>query len=267
MRMLIDGHTHIGLPTFLSRPISAEKLTRPAFQDRMENTVEDLLAKIDANSIQKAVVFGFPLEEIDHSQANSYVMEAYHAYPERIIPFALISDEVKYWLKQGIKGFKQQDILYASQRFDLPRAYSIIAEAGVPMLIHFRAGKGYSVPEQVKAILKEVPDLKLIIAHMGRHVPNTGQGVEEALTGLQGFPNVFFETSTVRDSSVIERAVALIGAERILFGSDFPFNSFQDDDPLAEEISIVEQADISSNSKGKIFSQNIQQLLGLGEYV
>ena len=103
MRMLIDSHTHIGLPTFLSRPISAEQLTRPAFQDRMENSVEELLAKIDANSIQKAVVFGFPLEEINDFQANTYVLEAYHAYPKRIIPFALISDEVEYWLKQGIK--------------------------------------------------------------------------------------------------------------------------------------------------------------------
>ncbi|MCB9452902.1 MAG: amidohydrolase [Anaerolineaceae bacterium] len=259
--VVIDSHTHIGLETFLAEPIPQEKRSRPAFQDRMENAFEDLIARMDANGVQKAIAFGFPLKEIDRIQANDYVLAAQRAYPDRIIPFALVGDDVEDWLQQGARGFKQQNILYAPERFDLIRAYSIMAEAGVPMLIHFRAGEGFSVTEQAKAILRQVPHLKLIVAHMGRNTPNTSDKVEAALLGLRDESNVIFETSTVRDPAIIARAVELVGINRVVFGSDYPFNSYQDSNPLAEEIGVIQRADLSAEARTRILGFNIQQFL------
>ncbi len=261
MAEIIDSHTHIGLDSFLAEPIPAEKLKRPAFQDRMFNTFDTLIARLDTNGVQKAIAFGFPLKEIDRAQANEYVLAAYRAYPDRIIPFALVGDDVEDWLRQGAMGFKQQNILYAPERFDLIRAYHIMAEAGVPMLIHFRAGEGFSVPEQVETILRQVPRLKLIVAHMGRNTPNTSDKVEAALLGLRDEPNVIFETSTVRDPAVIARAVEIVGMNRVVFGSDYPFNSYLSADPLAEEINVIQQADISLEAKKHILGLNIQHFL------
>ena len=261
MAAVIDSHAHIGLESFLAEPIAPERLQRPAFRDRMANTIENLIARMDANGVDAAIAFGFPLKEIDRVQANHYVMTAHRTYPNRIIPFALVGDDVDFWLKQGAQGFKQQDILYAPERFNLIRAYQIMAEAGVPMLIHFRAGDGYSVAAQAKAILRQVPNLKLIVAHMGRNTPNTGDRVEDALLGLRDEPNVIFETSTVRDAATIMRAVEIVGPGRVVFGSDFPFNSYLDDDPLAEEIRTIEQADISPQAKEEIMGLNIRQYL------
>jgi hypothetical protein len=135
MSAIIDGHTHIGLQTFLEKPIPDEKLQRPAFQDRMENSIESLIEAMDVNAVDRAVTFGYPLEEVDRVCANNYVLQAHRAHPSRIIPFALVDDNVDYWLKQGVQGFKQQNMLYAPECFDLPRAYQIMAEAGIPMLI------------------------------------------------------------------------------------------------------------------------------------
>ncbi len=263
MVTVIDSHTHIGLETFLAEPIPAEKLKRPAFQDRMSNSVEALIARMDANGVNKAITFGFPLKEIDRVQANDYVLSAHQTYPDRIIPFALVGDDVDYWLRRGARGFKQQNILYAPERFDLIRAYRTMAEAGAPMFIHFRAGNSFSVPEQAKTILRQVPGLKLIVAHMGRHTPNTGDRVEAALLGLRDEPNVIFDTSTVRDPAIIARAVEIVGLNRVVFGSDYPFNSFQDADPLAEELKIIQQADISPQARVGILGLNIQQYLEL----
>ncbi|MCA9909713.1 MAG: amidohydrolase, partial [Anaerolineae bacterium] len=193
-------------------------------------------------------------------RANEYVLQAARAYPDRFIPFMLVGDDTEFWLGRGARGFKQQDILYASDRFDLMRAYAVMAEAGVPMLIHFRAGKGYSVTEQALAILQRVPRLKLIIAHMGRHTPNTDDQVEAALLGLRDQPNVLFETSTVRTPQAVARAVEIVGAERVIFGSDYPFNSFQDVDPLGEELAVIRQAGVPQEP---ILSGNIRRWLAV----
>ena len=58
---IIDSHVHIGLASALARPIPPEKLARPAFRDQMANSVENQLLRMDANGVDTAVVFGFPL--------------------------------------------------------------------------------------------------------------------------------------------------------------------------------------------------------------
>ena len=265
MSAILDSHTHLGLQDFLAEPIAPERLTRPALRDPLENRVEDLIARMDAHGIARAISFGYPIKEIDRVRANDYVLEASQRYPGRIIPFMLVGDDVPEWLARGARGFKQQDILYAPERFNLARAYRQMAEAGVPMLIHFRAGWEQTVAEQAKAILRGVPDLKLIVGHMGRHTPNTADRVENALLGLADEPNVIFETSTVRDPAIIARAVAIVGPDRVAFGSDNPFNSYLDADPLSVELRVIDQAGLSPEVRAKVLGGNMAAYLGIEE--
>lgn len=262
--MIFDAHVHIGLPEFVVKPISREKLRRPAFRDRMENAVDSQLKRMDASGVDRAVVFGFPLAEVDRCAANEYVLAAVARHPDRFVPFMLVGDDTQEWLERGARGFKQQDILYDSGRFDLPRAYAVMAEAGVPMLIHFRSvdAEGRSLVEQARGILRHVPDLKLIVGHMGRAEPNTGRGVVEAVRGLAEFPGVSFETSTVRNPQVVAEAARIVGAERILFGSDYPFNSWLDEDPLGIELEQIRSAGLPAEDARAILGGNLGRLLG-----
>ncbi len=139
MPTIIDGHTHLGLEKFIVKPISAEKRAKPAFRDKMEASIEMLLERMDADGISRAVCFPYPLEEVDAEAANRYVFDAHTAHPDRVIPFALIGDDVEHWLEQGARGFKQHEILQAPERFNLKRAYGIMANAGVPLIIHARS--------------------------------------------------------------------------------------------------------------------------------
>ena len=75
--------------------------------------------------------------------------------------------------------------------------------------------------------------------------------------------NVIFETSTVRDSATVARAVAIVGEDRIVFGSDYPFNSHEEVDPMAEEINVIERATISAQARQKVLARNIQTYLGV----
>jgi len=174
MPLIVDAHTHLGLEEFIVKPISEEKRKKPAFRDPMENRLQSLLARMDANGISRAIAFPYPLEEVDAIQANTHVIGAYRSYPDRIIPFALIGDDVEYWLRLGARGFKQHAILQSPERFDLPRAWRAMAEANVPLIVHLLSrGAPPSVTDQIRAILNAAPRLKVIVAHMGRKTPNT----------------------------------------------------------------------------------------------
>ncbi|MBD3309410.1 amidohydrolase family protein [candidate division KSB3 bacterium] len=258
---IIDGHTHLGLEAFIVKPIPEAKQQRPAFRDRMENRYEALIERLDCNQVDQAVAFPFPLEEVDTETANRYVLEASQAYPERIIPFVLIGDRIEYWLQQGARGVKQH-FLMAPDRFDLSTAYRAIAEAGVPLIAHLTTREGPGIPAQIRAIRQMAPTLTLIVAHMGRRVPNTGEGVEEHLAELREMEQVYLETSTVREPQTIATAVEVLGDERIVYGSDFPFNSYLDADPMAVELETIRQAQLPSSSLARVLGGNLARCLG-----
>jgi predicted TIM-barrel fold metal-dependent hydrolase len=253
---VIDAHTHLGLQQFLVKPISEEKRAKPAFKDTMENPWETLISAMDRNGVQQAVSFPYPLAEVDSDRANDYVFQAWESYPDRIIPFALIGDDAVKWIARGARGFKQHFLL-EPQRFDLEAIYPVIAKAGLPLIAHLETG---AIVRGVEAILAIAPTLQVIVAHMGRCEPNTGLGVAENLDALVHYPNVFFETSTVRDPDVFRLAVRKVGPERICFGSDFPFNSHLNADPLATELQLMHSAGLSQPDLRKMMASNILEL-------
>lgn len=254
---VIDAHTHLGLEAFIVRPISEEKKKKPAFRDRMENESIALLAALDRNGVDAAVAFPFPLSEVDAESANSYVLEAARSHAGRIIPFALVGDDVATWIARGARGFKQHFLL-EPERFDLARIYPAIAEAGLPLVAHLPTR---AIVAGAEAILKLAPRLNLVIAHMGRCEPNTGLCVPENLRALAGRENVWFETSTVRDAATFRLAVELVGAQRICFGSDLPFNSHLGGDPLEVELKIMRDSGISAGGLEAILGGNIRALV------
>jgi len=65
------------------------------------------------------------------------------------------------------------------------------------------------------------PSVRFILAHAGGDTPPNASGAAQAVHD-RGLQNVWFEFSGLREYWVIERNVALIGADRYLMGSDYP---------------------------------------------
>jgi predicted TIM-barrel fold metal-dependent hydrolase len=255
---VVDGHTHLGFERFVVRPIPEEKRKKPGFRDRMELSAEALIARMDADGVARAVTFAFPLVEADRDASNDYVLSAARTYPDRLVPFLLIGEDIEACVRRGARGFKQH-FLFEPDRFDASRVYPAIAEAGLPLIAHLRTRL---IVEEAERILAIAPKLMLIIAHMGRCEPNTGLCVEENLLALRARENVFFETSTVRDPATFRRAVDVVGPERVIFGSDFPFNSYKDADPLAVELGAMRDSGLDAPTLAKVMGGNITALLG-----
>jgi len=258
-RYIIDGHTHLGLESFIVDEIPKWKLKKPAFQVKMENTPEALLASMDRSGITRSAVFPFPLEEVDSIQANTYVLDNCRQHPERFIPFSLLDDEPERWIELGTNGFKQHFLL-APERFNAIEVYRPIERSGLPLVAHFSTGKAL---DEARTILDIAPDLTLIIAHMGRQVPNTGAGVLELAAALKDEPRVYLETSTVDDADIIKKAADIIGADRIIFGSDFPFNSDTWEESTLHELDTIYCSFKDEIVREKILYGNIQSLISV----
>jgi predicted TIM-barrel fold metal-dependent hydrolase len=204
------------------------------------------------------VVFPFPLAEVDPDLANGYVMQAWRRYPDRIIPFALLDDRPEHWIDQGFRGFKQHFLL-EPERFRLERIYPVIADAGLPLMAHFPT---FRIVECALQVLGHAPGIKLIIAHFGRCKPDTGDCVAENIDKLCAFPQVFFESSTVKDACVLAAAIGRVGVDRVCFGSDLPFGSKHSDNPQAVELEVIRTAMGNGTGLDRILSGTILELVG-----
>ena len=127
--------------------------------------------------------------------------------------------------------------------------YRFAAERGAVVLAH--SGGKTSMPADFIPFADEFADAKLILAHLGGA---WDEGREYQVRAVQQSKrgNVFTDTSSSKSiyAGLIEWAVAEIGAERILFGTDCPIYS------TATQRARIDSAEISDADKRKILRDN-----------
>jgi hypothetical protein len=123
---------------------------------------------------------------------------------------------------------------------------------GKAMLVHC-TGTAYSDPAPMIDRAAAFGSVPVIIAHLGRTSP------PDLVIGLirdRGARNVYVDTSAMRDAGMVRRAIETIGAERILFGSDFPFYCPRD------IIALIRSSGAAERDLERILSLNARELLG-----
>ncbi|OYT31697.1 MAG: hypothetical protein B6U94_02125 [Thermofilum sp. ex4484_79] len=193
----------------------------------------------------------------DYREGNKLILDATRKYPERINGLVSVNpyfgDEAiaelkKYVLEYSFKGVKfHPSYFYIEPSHNLAMPiWETMTELDVVLMIHT-----YDGGVEVYKVAKKFPDLIIIAYHMG------GTLWKEAVDRLSEFGNVYFEmSSSIADPGMIRYAVEKAGVERILFGSDIPFN-----DP-AVSLGKVLDANLSLNDYEKIFYRNAERLLG-----
>ncbi|MCE5344457.1 MAG: amidohydrolase family protein, partial [Eubacteriales bacterium] len=161
---------------------------------------------------------------------NDYLMATVAQYPSRLIGFGTMHPalpDVRAELRRikagGLRGVKlhpdfQHFCLDDEKAMEMFRA---LAEMNLPVLVHTGDSRyPYSEPNRMARVLKAVPELKAICAHLG------GWSVwNEAWKALADLPNVWVDTSSSLYALPPDEAVAIIrryGMDRVFFGTDFP---------------------------------------------
>lgn len=124
-----------------------------------------------------------------------------------------------------------------------------VSERRIPLLLSLeKAGGGWPA---IYDFLAEFPNLTCILCDIG--VWNSDRYTWPL---LKTYPNVFLETSLLAlEDAGIEETVARYGAERLVFGSNFP-ERYPEGTMLA-----IRHADIPAADKRKIASENLEGIL------
>ena len=141
------------------------------------------------------------------------------------------------------------------------------------------AGWGFAVETSLHAlrlimagVFDQFPDLKIFLGHMGEGIPFYLQRIDNryllqvrigAVKELPRLPSEYFKdhfvitTSGVAQQSSLQLSYEELGADRILFAADYPYESVE------EAVHFINTADISDLDKHKICHGNAERLFGL----
>ena len=244
-------------------------------------TAEELIVSMDKAGVDISVVLN--IGWITHElcvETNDYILESIARYPKRLIGFCAVQPnsceaalaEVERCAQAGARGvgemrpdmqlFGLGDETLMKPLVEVLRKYNLIllTHASEPVG-HEYPGKGSITPDVLYPFIASSPDLTIVCAHWGGGLPFYAlmPEVKRALS------NVFFDTAAspfLYGSQVYNQVTQLVGADKILFGSDYP---------LLEQSRLIKEIrslDLSEENKGLILAGNAQRLLDIkGEVV
>ncbi|MBD3340078.1 MAG: amidohydrolase family protein [Candidatus Lokiarchaeota archaeon] len=248
--MIIDAHCHFWEEELMSnelKNIIIRICNQYEFEHSMlmNGTAERLIKEMDEAGIDKTVLLSLDYEfrytgKVGYQYVNNYLANIIEEYPNRIIGFAGIDPRRgKEAIKElercvdelGFKGVK----LWPLTGFypDDPKFYPFyerMQEFNAIILCHTGTCPPggylkYCNPIYIDKLAIDFPDLKIIMAHMGR--PWSDEAIQVATNN----PNVYFDVSTwqpifktapIAFIQTLVQAKLSCGIEKILFGTDWP---------------------------------------------
>lgn len=268
--IICDAHLHYGDPVPLKAITETSPLKErfPCYRTVEFARMDDYQARFDEHHVAKTVLVPFVFRELDKDAESLFVIDFAKKDPERFYPYALLNEDQPDFAEnhyREIVGLKEHIVLHETVLTETRKMILEILQAhGLTFLIHT-----YAQPrlQYVSDIVKNFPRLKIQIAHMGRAKPGNIPFMLDMIDAVRPFENVTFDTSTIRESIVVTEAVKRIGAERILYGSDFPFfmDEMGTEDIMEKQIQHVLDAEITDSGKEQIFFLNFDRWISYGK--
>ena len=283
--MIVDIHTHVFPPAIASRAIAGmQRGSHTAlFTDATETA---LTASMRRAGIDRSVVLPVATSPAQVVKVN----DASLRINERTAETGLISfgcmhpdfgdpeGELRRIARAGIRGIKLHPVYHRTD-IDDPRSLRILAcaaELGLPVIIHAGwdvgiPGEAQATPEKVERALDAVGPMTLILAHMGgwrcwdeaaNRLAGRGLYIDTAFSlgpmhpcgdGYYASP----EDLERLDAEAFVRQVRAFGADRVLFGTDSPW-----EDQTAE-VNALRALPLTQDEKDAVLGGNACRLLGL----
>ena len=264
--MIIDFHTHCfpdkiaekALPVLKSR----SGITHP-FHD---GTVSGLLELAKNNGVDCSVVLNITTNPHQQSKVNDFAISLTDV--DGIIPFGSVHpdspcalEELERLKANGIKGVKlhpdYQDF-FVNEKKMFP-IYEKIASLGLITLFHCGFDIGYPEPvhctaEALASVLPVFGNAPVVAAHFGGiwSMPET----RKHLAGK----NVYLDTAYgygMLTPRYAKEIIDIHGADKILFGSDAPWNT------PSQDIELIKCFGLTAEEEKAVLGENARKLLGI----
>ncbi len=198
-------------------------------------------------------------------QSNAATARLRDAVGDRILPFCYVNaahrdhalQQIDYWSGQGFCALK----FWVSQRATDARTREVTAaavERGWPVLyhayyrLHGAAPPNETTPLELAELARSFPRGQFIMAHMGAQY-------EHGLRAIADCPNVAVDyAGSINEKGAYEMGLALLGAGRVVFGTDLPGADY-----YANVGRVLELA-VDDAVKQRVLAGNIERILSLG---
>lgn len=280
--MIIDFHVHV-FPPKVRDNIETYFGTEPFFRQLYDSPgahltdAEDIVASMDEGGVDRSVIlnFGWSSQELCR-ETNDYILEAAARFPTRLIPFISVHprggpsavEEVRRCAREGARGIGELNP--DGQGFDLddqdtmrPLVEAVLDEGMIfqshssEPVGHLYRGKGQTTPDIVYRFVESFPELTTVFCHWGGGLPFYGLMPEVA----RALKNVYFDTAAspylYRDE-IYSHVAAILGADKIIFGSDYPLLK------QGRFVQRIKSLTIREDEKARILGENAARLLGIG---
>ena len=210
---MIDAHCHAGsFPGFLSG----------------SHPPEELIAEFDKTGVERGMIA--ILDSHDMVSANDRARAACQAHPGRLDAYIYLNPkklEVAIAeferrrtdpLFRGVKLHPMNDVYYPFLKSFFP-LYERIEASGLPVLWHSGTSP-YSQPLQIGYVAHQFPRMPCILGHFG-----LADLTWECFAAADLAENIHVDTTANPIIPVMNDWIEEFGAERMLWGSDFPFYS------------------------------------------
>ncbi len=258
---VIDAHLHYG-----TDPAIAEHLTVPEMK---YDNPDSVIKVLDLYGFKQCLLLPpdrilNPPHDVEYKEANEAVVRAVQKYPQRILGTMRLNplfgeefiwENVRYFSEKGLRGLK----MLARVDFYNPASMRVMAPvyeaaAKYKMTILFHSGHpSRDLPSLQSQGAKHYPDVNVVIAHMGLH-----DYLHETIIACKEIPNLYADMSQAWPFD-IKSFINAIGAERLMYGSDGPFQS-----PKVEKLK-VEECRLSDAQMELIFHKNAERIWGFSE--
>lgn len=226
----------------------------PPLSDGVAHTAEMLIAHMDWAGVEKSVL----LQGSFYGACNSYVLDAVHRHPDRLMGAAYVDP----WARDFRTAFEQICEsggycaiklecseaaglcgLHAEARLDCPDLlwfWDELERSGLVLVFDLGAigSKSYQT-SAVRAIAESHPRLRVVIAHLAQPSPCMDTGgpllrAWEDQISLGLLSNVWFDTAALPAylpdedypypgaGVYVHRAIDLIGPAKVMWGTDIP---------------------------------------------
>jgi predicted TIM-barrel fold metal-dependent hydrolase len=235
--------------------------------------IQDIIARGDTLGIDKMVLladvfaFGAYPNELEVKQINDWTIEFVNQFAGKLYGFCFLNpsnspefvkSEIDRCYNAGLCGIKLEVSLNCrSSKLDVLMQKA--EELDIPVLHHcwYKTTdkcEEESDPSDLADLARRFPEVNIIVAHLA--------GIRErGLNAIADYSNVFVDTSGGQPvADLVEYAVNLLGAERVIFGSDAYGARGRDQ---ACQLGRVLGANISSENKDLILKLNAERLLKL----
>lgn len=193
---------------------------------------------------------------ISEARAEPRIVPIFSVHPRD----PLKAEKVQEYVRRGARGLKLHPVIQnfspkSKDVFELieaikPYKLPVICHTGCFPIPHLQRRKEQAEVESLIPLIRQFPTVPFILCHMNLLSP------DKAIAAALQFENVYLETSWQTPQN-IRKAIARVGASRIVFGSDWPYAS------QTASLATVRSACRDDESLKKILGENARRLLNL----